>query len=681
MNFKDLNIEKSYINQGDYNLVNNLICPALKLSVLYRRSVGFFSSDVLSLLMKAIPEFVRNNGKIQMIVSPMLNSDDVEAITLGYETKETLVNKSFFNNFNEEILKFSDENLDMLYQLIVRGILDFKVATLRDKAGMYHDKLGILTDKDNNHIVFYGSANSSLNGYQNNYEKVRVVKSWVENETGSIQDEIEEFDNLWNNRNKYVEVYDFMDSIKKSVIREVENRKLTAKKEPIELYDYQKNAIEEWIKNGYRGFYVMATGTGKTWTAIYSAKELYSHNKVLTVIAAPYKHLVKQWAEDVKRVFRNATIILVSSENTEWYSEAIQAIIQQKYDSEKQVILITTIKSFNSSRFGHVIAQSNKDKLLIVDEAHRFTSRDESLKTTYKYMLGLSATPVNGKNNEAGIEIVNFFGGQVFALPIEIALEKNFLVPYNYHPIFVNATEEEESKFNNLSAQMAACFKNGILVDKDKFLKCARARIRVIAMAEEKKDKIDYLINQVEIKDHFVVYCGDGRLFDDNSEEEIRHIQFVKNHLNKLGYKASQFTATEDINRRMELVEMFNDKEIDALVAIRCLDEGINIPSIKSALILASNDDYREFVQRRGRILRKYPNKKSADIYDVVVLPSSGTPKMALIELRRYYEYARLATNREEELTKLNELLTDYGLKLDDIKLYTEIEVEGELDE
>ena len=681
MNFKELNIEKSYINQGDYNLVNNLICPALKLSVLYRRSVGFFSSDVLSLLMKAIPEFVRNNGKIQMIVSPMLNSDDVEAITLGYETKETLVNKSFFNNFNEEILKFSDENLDMLYQLIVRGILDFKVATLRDKAGMYHDKLGILTDKDNNRIVFYGSANSSLNGYQNNYEKVRVVKSWVENETGSIQDEIEEFDNLWNNRNKYVEVYDFMDSIKKSVVKEVENRKLTAKKEPIELYDYQKNAIEEWIKNGYRGFYVMATGTGKTWTAIYSAKELYSHNKVLTVIAAPYKHLVKQWAEDVKRVFRNATIILVSSENTEWYSEAIQAIIQQKYDSEKQVILITTIKSFNSSRFGRVIAQSNKDKLLIVDEAHRFTSRDESLKTTYKYMLGLSATPVNGKNNEAGIEIVNFFGGQVFALPIEIALEKKFLVPYNYHSIFVNATEEEESKFNNLSAQMAACFKNGILVDKDKFLKCARARIRVIAMAEEKKDKIDYLINQVEIKDHFVVYCGDGRLFDDNSEEEIRHIQFVKNHLNKLGYKASQFTATEDINRRMELVEMFNDKEIDALVAIRCLDEGINIPSIKSALILASNDDYREFVQRRGRILRKYPNKKSADIYDVVVLPSSGTPKMALIELRRYYEYARLATNSEEELTKLNELLTDYGLKLDDIKLYTEIEVEGELDE
>lgn len=229
---------------------------------------------------------------------------------------------------------------------------------------------------------------------------------------------------------------------------------------------------------------------------------------------------------------------------------------------------------------------------------------------------------------------------------------------------------------------MAGCFRNGVLVDKDRFLKCARARIRLIAMAEEKTNRIDELINCVDVKDHFVVYCGDGRLYDDNNEE-IRHIQFVKKRIDKLGLKASQFTATEDINRRMELVDMFNENEIDALVAIRCLDEGINIPSIKSALILASNDDYREFVQRRGRILRKYKktNKQSADIYDVVVLPSTNTPKLALIELRRFYEYARLATNHVEQMEKLNELLKNYNLTIDDIKLYTEIDQEVELDD
>lgn len=682
MNFTSLHIEKSYINQGDYNLVNNLICPALKLSVLYRRSVGFFSSNVLSLILNSIPEFIKNNGKIQMIVSPMLSKEDIETITLGYQTKEQVVNRSFFSEFNEELVKLSDDNLDALYQLIVRGVLDFKIATLRDKTGMYHDKLGILTDKEGNHIVFYGSANSSLNGYQNNYEKVRVVKSWASEDKESIQDEIEEFDNLWKNRNEYVEVFDFMESIKNSVLQEVEHRKTNPNKEPIELYDYQKEAIGKWVNNGYRGFYVMATGTGKTWTAIYSAKELYKQNKVLTVIAAPYKHLVKQWAEDVQKVYRNATIILISSENPLWYSEARQAIISQQYDENKQVILITTIKSFYSERFAHVIEMSSKDKLLIVDEAHRFINRPENLHQIYKYMLGLSATPVNGKNNESGIDIVNFFGGQVFYLPIEVALDKNFLVKYNYHPIFVDATEEEEKKFNNISAQMAACFKNGALTDKDRFLKCARARIRLIAMAEEKTEKIDELINTVKIKDHFIVYCGDGRLYDTDNEE-IRHIQFVKKRIDKLGLKASQFTATEDINRRMELVDMFNEDEIDALVAIRCLDEGINIPSIKSALILASNDDYREFVQRRGRILRKYKkaNKQSADIYDVVVLPSTETPKLALIELRRFYEYARLSTNKDEQIKKLEELLANYGLNTDDIKFYTEIDEEGELDE
>lgn len=682
MDFTSLHIEKSYINQGDNNLVNNLVCPALKCAVLYRRSVGFFSSDVLSLILTSIPDFVKNKGKIQMIVSPMLSKEDIETITLGYQTKEQVVNKLFIRDLTEELVKFSDDNLETLYQLIARGFLDFKIATLKNNTGMYHDKLGILTDKEGNHIVFYGSANSSLNGYQNNYEKVRVVKSWVSADRENIEDEIKEFDNLWNNQNEFVQVYDFMDSIKKSVLQEVEHRKHNPNKEPIELYDYQKEAIDKWVKNGYRGFYVMATGTGKTWTAIYSAKELYKQNKVLTVIAAPYKHLVKQWAEDVQKVYRNATIILISSENPTWYSEARQAIISQQYDEDKQVILITTIKSFYSSKFSHVIKMSLKDKILIVDEAHRFTNRPESLKKIYKYMLGLSATPVNGKNNETGLDIVNFFGGQVFNLPIEVALEKNFLVKYYYHPIFVSANEDEEKRFNNISSQMAGCFRNGVLVDKDRFLKCSRARIRLIAMAEEKTNRIDELINSVDVKDHFVVYCGDGRLYDDNNEE-IRHIQFVKERINKLGLKASQFTATEDINRRMELVDMFNENEIDALVAIRCLDEGINIPSIKSALILASNDDYREFVQRRGRILRKYKktNKQSADIYDVIVLPSTNIPKMALIELRRFYEYARLATNHEEQLNKLYELLANYGLTLEDIKLYTEIDEEGELDE
>lgn len=677
MNFKSLNIDKSYINHGENNLVNGLICPALKVATLYRRSVGFFSSSVISLLINSIPDFVRNNGKIQMLVSPVLDVQDVEAISSGYKIKEKVLEERFIENIDSELLKFSDENLEILCQLVAHNILNFKVATVKNNIGIYHDKLGILTDSENNHIVFYGSPNSSLNAYQNNYERIRVVKSWVEGERDIINDEIEEFDKLWNNKNQFVEVFDFMESVKKSLIREVKERK-AGNREPIKLYDYQEKAIQKWVDNGFKGFYVMATGTGKTWTAIYSAKRLYSENKVLTVIVAPYKHLVKQWAEDVKKVFSNATMILISSENPTWVADAKHAIIGQKYNKDQQVILITTLSSFYLSKFNDVISLSDMDKLLIVDEAHRFTNRNDDLKKIYKYMLGLSATPVNGKNNENGIELVKFFGGQVFSLPIEEALEKKFLVPYYYHPLFVYSSEEEEKEFNRIGAQIITCYKNNVLINKEKLLKCVKARIRLIAMVKEKTNKIDELLNAVAVKDHFVVYCGDGHLFDGDRNEEIRHIQFVKDHLDNLGLKVSQFTATEDMNTRMELVEMFNENDINALAAIRCLDEGINIPSIKSALILASNDDYREFVQRRGRILRKYnkTNKQSADIYDVVVLPSKNAPKLALIELRRFYEYAKLAINKTEQLDKLNQLLLDYNLTLNDVQLYTEIEEE-----
>ena len=673
MNFKDLLIKKSYINQGTDNFVDCLLNPALKLAKTYRRSVGFFSSSVFKLIINALPSFIRNGGRVNLIVSPSLSEDDIAAIQLGYERKEDLINRRFFEDFNSEIKCFDDASLEVLSELVARDILDIKVASVKNDVGIYHDKLGILIDKDDNKIVFYGSPNSSVNAYQNNYEKVRVVRSWVAGEGDSVDDEVTEFDKLWDNQNEFLDVYNFMDSIKKSILNVIEERKFIKKNsEPIKLFDYQENAIQKWVENGYNGFYIMATGTGKTWTAIYSAKKLIEDFPSLVVIAAPYKHLVKQWAEDVQKAFKDASILLISSENHQWYSIAKQLIIAQKYDPEKQIILITTIKSFYSDKFKNVMDLSSQEKLLIVDEAHRFTQRDEELHTTFKYMLGLSATPVNGKNNAAGVDLVNFFGGQVFNLPIEEALERHFLVPYNYHPIFVSATEDEENRFNQISANMASCFHEGVLIDPERFVKYVRARLRVISMAENKISHIDEFIKQIPIKDHFIVYCGDGRLFDGQRDDEIRHIQFVKDRLYNLGIKSSQFTATESMDRRMELVDMFNNNEVASLVAIRCLDEGINIPSIKSALILSSNDDYREFVQRRGRILRTHKDKHIAIIHDLVVAPEVSSEsesysmerRLLENELKRVRNFSLLSENSDDTLKELDDITSYYNLSL-----------------
>lgn len=677
MTFKELDIAHSYISQGDNNIADSFLNPVLKCAKEYKRSVGFFSSGVLDTIMDGMIALVRNGGKVKLIASPKLSEADADTIKLGYEERRKKIEDIFSRDFAEEVSKLSDKHLQILYDLIRKEILDIKIA-ITDGCGIYHDKLGILKDADGNIIAFYGSSNSSYSGYRSNYERIRVSKSWDPGFEEIVADEDSEFDSLWSNSNEFVEVYEFTETAEKNLIEVIEYRRSNSSTQvKIKLRDYQEKAIAAWVANNYHGFYVMATGTGKTWTAIYSAKKLVENHPCLITICAPYKHLVKQWSEDVEAAFPKAKIILVSSENPGWDKQIANEIIRSKYSSDSQIIIISTIASFKMKRFNDSISKYDGQKLLIVDEAHRFTVRPES----FDYMLGLSATPFSGTSAAKGNELMQYFGGQVFSLPIEDALDRGFLVPYYYYPIYVYATEEEEERFNKLSRVILSCFRNGKCIDPDLLVKTLRNRLRIISMAEEKLLKIDDIINQVDEKDHVVVYCGDGKLFDNNSGEELRHIQSVKRVLCAHDYKASQFTAQENMQDRMELVDSFNKGEISALAAIRCLDEGINIPSIKSALILSSNDDYREFVQRRGRILRTYNGKQSAKIYDVIVLPKSNSEQWAKIELRRFHEYAKLSENWNDLEDELTDMLIQYGLSIEDVDVYDYEEMEDYDDE
>ena len=680
MNYRELDISHSYISRGNNNIADSFLNPVLKCTSEYKRSVGFFSSSVLETIMEGILVLARNGGKIKLIASPKLSEADINAISLGYEKRKQYVTNVFTKEFICEIEKLDASRLQLLCDLIGKDILDIKIAITTD-TGIYHDKLGILKDFDDNKIVFYGSSNSSYSGYRSNYEKIRITRGWDPEACEIVEEEEKEFDSLWNNTNEFVEVYEYQKTAKENLL-EIINRKTESKSSnPIKLRDYQEQAIDAWVNNDYHGFYVMATGTGKTWTAIFSAKRLVESHPAMIVICAPYKHLVKQWSEDVIRAFPEAKVILVSSENPGWETQISNTIIKSKYEEDVQIIIISTIASFKMNRFIKAVVKYEGDRLLIVDEAHRFTNRPEALKRIFPYMLGLSATPFSGTSAAKGYELMEFFGGQVFSLPIEEALDRGFLVPYYYYPIFVYATEEEEDKFNKQSRIIASCFRNGKCIDPDTLVKTLRNRLRIISMAEEKQTKIDEIIGNVKEQDHFVVYCGDGRLFDDNTGEELRHIQSVKRVLTKHEYKASQFTAKENMQERMVLVDSFNKGEISALAAIRCLDEGINIPSIKSALILSSNDDYREFVQRRGRILRMYKDKEYAKIYDVIVLPNYNMEQWAKIELRRFLEYARLALNWNELELELDGLLAQYGLSQDAVDVYDYEEMEEYGDE
>lgn len=683
---KSLPLKISYTSKGNENIADSFLNPALKCSSLYRRSVGFFSSSVFEVINSGLDAFLKNNGELRIICSPELSEEDINSIKTGYKLKEQLLKQKLEEDIDFLTEHIEDENLSLLAKLIVDDRLNVMVVDVNETGngyGMYHDKIGILTDSEGNSVLFIGSPNESRNAYMENYEKVRISRSWVPGEEDHLRDDEEEFDSIWEGTNPYIKRYDCSDLVARKIENVLKVRGQSQK--GIKLRKYQEEAIDAWEKNNRNGFFVMATGTGKTWTAIYAALNVIKEESIFLVICAPYKHLVKQWFWDVKKVLPDVSIVLVSSENSNWQNELTDALFESKYNSHKSVVAISTIKSFSTEKFSRISNRIRMNRMLIVDEAHRFKVLNPEIQKSYKFMLGLSATPASRKNDEFAKQLVDFFGGKVFDLPIEYAIEKGYLVKYYYHPIFVSASEEEVEKFNYYSGLMSGCFKNGVCKDPEKLAKYKRARLRVISMANEKKERIAWILSQIKEENHFIVYCGDGKLYESSEEEGIRHIQFVKNYLSDNGYKVCQFTADETMDERMNIVKTFNKGMIDAMVAIRCLDEGINIPSIEGALLLASNDDYREFVQRRGRILRTYTNeytnkkKEVANIYDVIVLPSVESTSFATIEFRRFYEYAKLAINSESCMRDLEDLMIQYGISFEDFDNI--VDSEDELDE
>lgn len=673
MNFPDLMIRNTYTSYQDDQILRDLVSAAMPHTTVYRQVLSSISPEALSMIFQAFISMMRSHGQIMLLLTPEVDASVIQAppSTEDGESDPDAFATSLcqavqarasvlFSSLSDLDLKILREVLST--RLLVQVAVTSDHGTICSPAGM-----GIMTDREDHSFVFHGGFSAVL---PDQYEEVFVFRDWKGDNAPYVRSRIKTFDQIWEHTHPNLQAFPIHQQLAAQLDALLAARSRTDPSKIITLRDYQQEAIAAWVANHYKGFYVMATGTGKTWTAIFSARRLLERENVLTVIAAPYKHLLRQWGEDLSRAFPESTQIFVSSENPGWSAQLRQAIIRLRYHPEERLIVISTIRSFYMPRFTEAISTYTGKKLLIVDEAHRFTQRPESLLQQYPFLLGLSATPYRGKSAESGRELMSFFGGQVYNLPIEKALAMKCLVPYDYHPIFVHSTPEEEAAFAKYTQQITTCFNaQGVCINPELLATAIRARLRVISMVTEKLRKLDTFLADHSRLDHFVVYCGDGKVMEDDQQEK-RHISIVREMLNQHGYVSAQFTAQETMDERMRLITAFDQGIFSALAAIRCLDEGVNIPSIKSALIMSSNDDYREFVQRRGRILRTHKDKKFAEIYDLVVLPSRACPGMAAIELRRYAEYARLSRNAESLQPELDRLMGVYGLKPDDINVF-----------
>ena len=344
MSFKDIPLLRYYKTYKN-NVVKEFYTPVLKQAVLYQRAVGFFTSGALIDLTKGLRGLTRNHGKIQFIVSPRLSEEDIAAINKGYEQKE-IIGRALMRDFKEPENYYEEERLNFLAYLIEEGFLDIKVAfTPPQKAtGMYHEKVGIVTDENGNKIVFTGSLNETINAFHVNSESIVVFKSWEESKA-YVDDIQRDFEQLWDKQDDDLEILDFPKVLKEKfeVMRKpdlddffksesyVEEDDNPAEEESVpdrgiphtpsgfDFREYQKDAIEEWAQHSYRGIFDMATGTGKTYTGLGAVVHLYEEKKRLAIIiVCPYQHLVEQWVEDIELFNMNPTIGYSASKQHDW---------------------------------------------------------------------------------------------------------------------------------------------------------------------------------------------------------------------------------------------------------------------------------------------------------------------------------------------------------------------------
>ena len=704
MSFKDLILQDDY-RTDRFNLIQDFYIPCLEKATVYNRAVGFFSSTSIAAAAEGITALIRSGGKMQLIASPYLSAEDATAIAQGLKQREEVIASVVVRELEREFEPIVKERLASLAWLLAQGFLEIKLAVAKNicKSGIYHEKLGIFSDREGNIIAFTGSANESSTALIDNFECIDVFCSWHPGVKERALRKAENFQQLWNNCTPNLEVISFPEAAIRSLLRlrpesvpqwepslptpDIENLSQSSEKSAsqigrqsllgcpeippyIQVRPYQQQAVNNWLANKGRGTLKMATGSGKTITSLLIACELYQKIglKALLVVC-PYRHLVTQWARECQKF--GLEPILAFENSRQWQPELSTQLYNLISDRKTFLTIITTNSTLMSAGLQSLLANFPRETLIVGDEAHNLGSRklEESLPRNIGLRLALSATPERHFDDKGTEALLNYFGNVLEPeFTLSDAIQQGALVHYLYYPILVDLTETEAASYMELTAKIGRVI--GMGGDEEALTKLLMQRSRLIGAASNKLQALRDLMQGRLDTQHTLFYCGDGSVEDEVSEESKKQLEAVVRILgSELSYRVNTYTAEVPLEEREDLRHQFETGELQGLVAIRCLDEGVDIPAIQTAVILASSSNPRQFIQRRGRILRPHPNKRRATLFDMIVLPPElGRESLEVErnllrkELRRFVEFADLADNAGEARVKLVETQSKYGL-------------------
>lgn len=672
MSFKDLENIKSTYNSVRLNedLVNDFYVPVLSHANKYDRISGYFTSTSLAIASRGISKFIEHGGHMRLICGNQLNHEDVEAIN-DAESLRDIVDETFLKDYQSIEEGLEKDYIKLLGWMVANDFLEIKIGfNMKDPTSsideLVHTKTGLLYDDANEIIFFNGSVNETASGWGSNLELITVDKSWEYEEIkeNRIDPHIDDFESCWEGKYPYMLVMNVPEASKRELIKEAPKDDVSLKilidkindksikKKKKEPRPYQLEAISNWKSNNMKGIFSMATGTGKTFTALSCFDYLNTEKeKLLTVIVCPQKHLISQWESNLKDLDYNGDTLVASSDSN-WKSEFLGLIGDLMSGIKKSVVMFTTFNTFSKKEFIDKINFYDGEIFLIIDEVHGIGAlefRKGLLQDKYDFRLGLSATPEIKDDFERTDLVYDYFGGIVYTYSLEKAIENGFLTHYNYYPIFIDLDEDELEDYKFYTFKIANLLNKSKLSKKDERSLNLYLRYRrdIINNACE---KYNYLRNYLEanrnIKD-LIIYCTGQQL------PEVRKI------LDELDISNHKFTGEESTKKvngeseRDKILKLFARGHYHVLIGIKCLDEGVDVPSTQTAVLMASTLNSRQHIQRRGRVLRKNPGKEMANIYDLIVFPNiKNEPRSIKTILRneqaRYDEYADLADNFSE---------------------------------
>ncbi|MGC9503334.1 DNA phosphorothioation system restriction enzyme [Baaleninema sp.] len=435
----------------------------------------------------------------------------------------------------------------------------------------------------------------------------------------------------------------------------------------VQLRPYQERAVRSWFASNGRGTLKMATGSGKTITALAVATRLYETLELqVLVVVCPYRHLVTQWARECQRF--HLTPILAFESVHQWQGELTRQLYRVRSNSQRFLTLITTNATLISESFQSQLRYLPAKTLIVGDEAHNLGAPrlEASLPRHVKLRLGLSATPERYFDEGGTDALLDYFGSVLKPeLTLGDAIRAGALVRYTYFPVFVNLTETESRLYALLTHRIGWALQSIDREPEDLTALLVR-RARLVGTASNKIAALRSVMRTRLNTSHTLFYCSDGT----NADTDESQLEAVVRLLgSELGYRVNTYIAETSISQRERLRRQFESGVLQGLVAIRCLDEGVDVPAIRTAIILASSRNPRQFVQRRGRILRPHPGKERATLFDTIVLPPQLDRQTWEVErnllkkeLQRFVEFADLAENAADARLKLLKLQQRYGL-------------------